>query len=820
MLSLRPIMTTVFLRRILLAVLSLWVVVVPSVAQDADVLVAAGRFYLTKRDPLRASGLFQQAAESSPTNHEANALSALARLAVLPYRPSISNFLDRLNVSAAGRDIYNWTAQFPETPDGKPSIPSFLKTTEVAALLRTELLGQIGLSIQELSRITNTAFVLNLSKEETTTTDLVADVADLRLCQALLEGAKVGLLSIYPWEFDASLSELASLFQGGSITAEEFARRYPTLYGTIQASDGSDGRTAFLAAVEAYNQAIALIQQRPAKVVRLFNLSPDDETEEQQFRVVLNELKASLAQPTVLSIETNLTVSLGEFFSAKAPFRSYLPELVGNGIVSGSWPDTNFGGILLGADLAGLEDRYPPEYIHRVGTYRSSSYPIGIHVVGSRAFVANAEAGLLVLDISNPSQPTRVGSLATSGQARAIQVVGNTAYVAHLSSGLQIFDVSNPSTPILLGGYDTPGQGLAVAVSGTTVAIADGNSGLQLVNVSNPSAPVFLGAYDTPGNAEDVQIVGSRAFVADGSGGLQIISISDPTRPSSIGQLQPREEVNQVEIVGNLAFLGSYAGLLIVDVTDPALPRPKGAYDVRGLVRGLEVVGNYVFLIGWDRLTVIDFSNPELPRLVSRYISSWGVTGGDVSGDHAYLLNGNGLTVEILDVSMFTAPPLASVIQTEPQDVETAEGQTVSFTVTASGTRPLFFQWQRDGKPIPDATSSMLTLTNVTPDLSGIYSVSVSNSAGSDSSTGALLFVAPLPTPPTKLRLLPTAGSDWKLDVTDLKPGKTYVLQVREQLDGSWVSVSDIVGPETGRALVSIQADSLRSRFWRIVPKL
>ncbi len=814
-------MNTSFTRKLLLAVLSLWLGVLPIYGQDADVLIAAGRFYLAKHDPLRASGLFQQAADSSPTNHEANALSALARLAALPYRPAISNFLDRLTVPIAGRDIYKWTAQFPRTPDGKLSIPSFLKTTEVAELLRTELLGQIGLSIQNLSRITNTAFVLHLSKEETTTTNLVVDVADLRLCSALLEGVKVGLLSFYPWEFDAPLSELAGLSQGGSITAEEFARRYPTLYATIQASDGSDGRAGFLAGVEAYNQAIALIQQRPANVVRLFNLGPDDEPDEQQFRVVLNELKASLTQPTVLSIETNLTVSLGEFFSAKAPLRSYLPELAGNGIVAGSWPDTSFGGILLGADLAGLEDRYPPEYIHRLGTYRSSSYPLGIHVVGPRAFVANGEDGLLVLDISNPSQPIRVGSLATSGQARGIQVVGNLAYVVHLFSGLQIFDVSNPGTPVRLGGYDTPGQGLAVAVSGTTAAIADGNRGLQLVDVSNPSAPVLLSAYDTPENAEDVKISGSRAFVADGSGGLQIIDISNPNEPKRLASYSsPRGGVSEVQIVGNLAFLASQDGLLIVDVTDPTSPRLKGAYAAQGEARGLTVVGNYVFLVGWDKLTVIEVSDPTLPKLASRYTSSPGASGIQVSGDYAYLLNGNGRMIEVLDVSMFTAPPAPPVIQTEPQDVETIEGQTVSFTVTASGTRPLFFQWQRDGKPIPDATSSMLTLTNVTPDLSGIYSVSVSNSAGSDSSAGALLFVAPLPTPPSKLRLLPTAGSDWKLDVTSLKPGKTYVLQVRDQLDGNWDSVSEVVGLETGRALVSIQADGLRSRFWRIVPKL
>ncbi len=129
------------------------------------------------------------------------------------------------------------------------------------------------------------------------------------------------------------------------------------------------------------------------------------------------------------------------------------------------------------------------------------------------------------------------------------------------------------------------------------------------------------------------------------------------------------------------------------------------------------------------------------------------------------------------------------------------------------------FQWMRDGKPVSGATGAELTLTNVSPDLSGIYSVTVSNAGGSDSSGGALLFVAPVPIPPSKLRLLPTSGVNWKLDVTSLKPGKIYMLQVRDQIDGNWDPVSEVTGPETGRALVNIQADSQRSRFWRIVPK-
>ena len=80
-------------------------------------------------------------------------------------------------------------------------------------------------------------------------------------------------------------------------------------------------------------------------------------------------------------------------------------------------------------------------------------------------------------------------------------VSGNYAYVADGDAGLQVIDVSNPANPQRVGGYDTSGDAQGVAVSGNYAYVADGGAGLQVIDVSNPANPQRVGGYDTSGSA-------------------------------------------------------------------------------------------------------------------------------------------------------------------------------------------------------------------------------------------------------------------------------------------------------------------------------
>lgn len=90
----------------------------------------------------------------------------------------------------------------------------------------------------------------------------------------------------------------------------------------------------------------------------------------------------------------------------------------------------------------------------------------------------------------------------------------------------------------------------------------------------------------------------------------------------------------------------------------------------------------------------------------------------------------------------------AAQIDTQPASVSVNEAQVATFSVTASGTGTLSYQWLKNSADIPSATaSSYTTLVTTRSDTSTLYAVRVSNSAGASvlSSSATLTVVVPPP---------------------------------------------------------------------------
>jgi len=97
---------------------------------------------------------------------------------------------------------------------------------------------------------------------------------------------------------------------------------------------------------------------------------------------------------------------------------------------------------------------------------------------------------------------------------------------------------------------------------------------------------------------------------------------------------------------------------------------------------------------------------------------------------------------------VLVAPFLAPVITQQPQPAEQSVtvGQGASFTVEATGTAPLSYQWRHNGVPLAGATASSYTRNNVEISDAGNYSVVITNVAGSVTSLDAVLVVNVPPT--------------------------------------------------------------------------
>jgi hypothetical protein len=102
-------------------------------------------------------------------------------------------------------------------------------------------------------------------------------------------------------------------------------------------------------------------------------------------------------------------------------------------------------------------------------------------------------------------------------------------------------------------------------------------------------------------------------------------------------------------------------------------------------------------------------------------------------------------------VTVTTPPPTAPSISAQPAAQSVSAGQSATFSVTASGTAPLAYQWQKNGSPIAGATAASYTTPPTTAaDNGSTFAVTVSNANGSVSSASAALTVA----------VTPAAGTD------------------------------------------------------------
>jgi uncharacterized repeat protein (TIGR01451 family) len=89
----------------------------------------------------------------------------------------------------------------------------------------------------------------------------------------------------------------------------------------------------------------------------------------------------------------------------------------------------------------------------------------------------------------------------------------------------------------------------------------------------------------------------------------------------------------------------------------------------------------------------------------------------------------------------FSQIPIAPVFTLQPLSQVVQPGSTVTLSATASGSPTPTYQWRKNNDDIAGATGASLTLTNVTQDDSGSYTVLADNFGGTTSSAVAVLTV-------------------------------------------------------------------------------
>jgi hypothetical protein len=144
---------------------------------------------------------------------------------------------------------------------------------------------------------------------------------------------------------------------------------------------------------------------------------------------------------------------------------------------------------------------------------------------------------------------------------------------------------------------------------------------------------------------------------------------------------------------------------------------------------------------------------------------------------------------------IIASPPQISV---QPTNLSAVLSSNAAFNVTACGSTPLSYQWQRAGTNIFFGTNAVLTLNAITMDDAGDYQVLITNSAGSITSTVATLTVLQPPVitwQPWNVVAAPGATVSFWVEAEGLEP-MTYVWQKNgtpiADCTDAWLTITNV----------------------------
>lgn len=271
---------------------------------------------------------------------------------------------------------------------------------------------------------------------------------------------------------------------------------------------------------------------------------------------------------------------------------------------------------------------------------------VKVQVDGDYAFAltASASSSLIVVDISNPDNPSAKTNVPLQANPNNIAISGNYAYIAssHNSEEMQDIDINDPENPSKSGAYNASGNSDAkgIDVSGLVAYLVRSSSGddeFFTLNVSSPNSPSKRDSLNLNSAGNEVIKLGNYAYVAtnDSGGELKVIDVSNPASLSIAGTYNLSGNVTLLTVAGfgnTVLAGGSNGNLYVFDVSSPASPILRGQFSAGGSVNDIAVKsdGTLAFLAtsnGSQEFQLINISDVTNPSFVASVDMSGSLNG-------------------------------------------------------------------------------------------------------------------------------------------------------------------------------------------------
>jgi hypothetical protein len=204
----------------------------------------------------------------------------------------------------------------------------------------------------------------------------------------------------------------------------------------------------------------------------------------------------------------------------------------------------------------------------------------------------------------------------------------------------------------------------------------------------------------------------------------------------------------------------------------------------------------------------------------------WRRNGADLAGqtntqftlNNVQPVNGGNYTVLITNTagSVTSAVAVLTVlvapsITGDPANATVFDGDPATFTISATGTAPLSYQWRKDGNNIAGANSASYTIASAHVSDEGLYSAVVTNAAGTATSLAAQLRinVAPFLGQP---KVRPDRVFEFKLNGPT---NRAYTVEYTVNFTG-WTNLTNFTLTTPQTTLTDPGASNNTSRFYRV----
>lgn len=402
----------------------------------------------------------------------------------------------------------------------------------------------------------------------------------------------------------------------------------------------------------------------------------------------------------------------------------------------------------------------PVKVISNDGTGLDSNIIQGI------IWAADNGADVILMGFSNPEKSSLLQDAIDYAWAKGAVLVasaGNDGQnVATFPAGHRgVIGVSATDHEDNLAPFSNYGDSIFLAAPGTEIASTTLGNDYLVISGTSPSAAIvagvaaFMKAVD-PTLTNGI-IVNRLARTADPAGiigqtGNGRINMARALEDRSMEEIQPvGVDAGGGPIVGpyrvaarnwNLYFAGTGSGSVTISVSAGTITAPTSCGGTGTATTSQTVTSTCLPNITTsENNAIVTFS---ASADTGSTFAGWSgqnnlssSTCSDTTNPCSAVIGANATITVTFNKSTCTAPS----ISIHPQSQTKTVGESVTFSVTASGTTPLSYQWRKGGINITGATGSSYTISSLVVADAGSYDVVVSNDCGTVTSNAATLTV-------------------------------------------------------------------------------